>query len=474
MAETVMGTVDGDIDSLAIEAVGERLTPALTLLWSREEPRRAGEVLIVPAGRARTFGREDTPGAALAPGRLELVQQRPGRNDSRGEPASPKVSRDQLRLQRRGGELQLERLGRRALLVNGQPQERCTLRPGDLLEVERQLLFLVELRPPTLPEVPGRYRFGRPDADGIVGESPAAWDLRHKLAACAQTRGHVLIQGESGAGKELAARAIHRQSGAEGPLVARNAASFPEGLLDAELFGNRRSYPNAGMPERAGAIGEADGGTLFLDEIGEISHAMQAHLLRVLDEGEYQRLGEDHARVSRFRAVGATNRPLESLKHDFQARFPRRLRLPGLNERRADIPLLAAHLLRGLHETNPGLFPEGPPPLHPRLVTGLVLRRYSTHVRELSQLLWQAVERWQSQGGKYLDLELQAELPEAPPPRRDAEDISREEILAAYRRFGGVQARVPEFLGLQSRFQLARLEKRLGITAEDKAAAVEG
>ena len=239
--------------------------------------------------------------------------------------------------------------------------------------------------------------------------------------------------------------------------------------MDAELFGHTRNYPNAGMPERSGAVGEANGGTLFLDEIGEVSHAMQAHLLRVLDAGEYQRLGEDQARTSRFRAVGATNRSLDSLKHDFQARFARRLRVPGLNERRADVPLLAEHLLRQIDAGNPGLFPQGAPRLHPRLVTGLVMRRYSTHVRELQQLLWQAIEAWQATGqGKYLDLELEPALPEAPAELRDPGELSREDILEAYRRFGGVQARVPEFLGLKDRFQLLRLEKKLGITKADK------
>lgn len=98
--------------------------------------------------------------------------------------------------------------------------------------------------------------------------------------------------------------------------MARNAATLPEGLLDAELFGNIKNYPNPGTPERAGLVGEADGSTLFLDEIGEISQVAQAHLLRVLDDGEYHRLGEAKARKSHLRLISATNR-LESVEKNY-------------------------------------------------------------------------------------------------------------------------------------------------------------
>ena len=117
-----------------------------------------------------------------------------------------------------------------------------------------------------------------------------------------------MLLGETGTGKELAARAVHRFSTrADRPLVARNAATMPAGLIDAELFGNARNYPNPGMAERPGLVGQADGGFLFLDEIGELPSELQAHLLRVLDAGgEYQRLGESRVRRSDFRLLAAT------------------------------------------------------------------------------------------------------------------------------------------------------------------------
>src|SRR5262249_46286359 len=155
----------------------------------------------------------------------------------------------------------------------------------------------------------GGFPFGRADADGFVGESPAAWDLRDRLAFIGPQAGHVLLVGESGVGKELAARALHARSRrSRRPLVSRNAATLPEALIDAELFGHARDYPNAGMPERAGLVGEADGGTLFLDEIGELPEARQAHLLRLLDGGEYQRLGDPRVRRADVRFIAATNR----------------------------------------------------------------------------------------------------------------------------------------------------------------------
>src|SRR5262249_8174942 len=139
--------------------------------------------------------------------------------------------------------------------------------------------------------------FGMGDRFGIVGESAAAWHLRAAIAFVAAQSAHVLITGASGTGKELVARAIHAASErAARPMVARSAGTFPETLVDAELFGSARGYPNAGMPERTGLFGEADGSTLFFDEIGEVPESLQSHLLRVLDSGEYHRLGESRQR----------------------------------------------------------------------------------------------------------------------------------------------------------------------------------
>jgi transcriptional regulator with GAF, ATPase, and Fis domain len=264
------------------------------------------------------------------------------------------------------------------------------------------MLLLCARRPLMVSGTTGSYagfRFGEPDRFGIVGESTAIWRLRQELAAVAPRAGHVLLRGQSGVGKELAARAIHELSGrSQKPLVARNAATFPESLVDAELFGNRRDYPNKGMPERPGVIGQADGSTLFLDEIAELSQGLQAHLLRVLDGGDYQRLGESVSRTANLRLIAATNRAKSELRSDFLARFTFQVELPDLDARREDIPLLARFLIRRMATTDPAierrvaaLDSAGQNLLSLELCKQIVERSYSTNVRELDRLLWQSV-----------------------------------------------------------------------------------
>jgi len=185
----------------------------------------------------------------------------------------------------------------------------------------------------------------------VARESPAAWALRGRLIFVADRKGHVLVHGPSGAGKELVARAVHQCSPRTSKTyISRNAATLPVTLLDAELFGNARNYPNPGMPQRTGLVGEADGGTLFLDEFAELPIEAQAHMLRVLDQGEYTRLGEARPRVADIRLLAATNRPLEQFVAEgrFRADLYYRLKvlaleMPRLARRGDDVTLLANH-----------------------------------------------------------------------------------------------------------------------------------
>ncbi len=187
----------------------------------------------------------------------------------------------------------------------------------------------------------------------LVGESKAMSELLRQLDKVADTKVTVLIEGETGSGKELVASALHERSRRRDKLfVAQNCAAFPEQLLESELFGHKRGAFTGAGEDRKGLFEVADGGTLFLDEIGEMPLGLQAKLLRVLQEGEIRPLGSNQVRQVNVRIVTATNRTLEDevaagrFRQDLFYRlkvFP--IRVPSLRERREDIPTLAAHFL---------------------------------------------------------------------------------------------------------------------------------
>jgi transcriptional regulator with AAA-type ATPase domain len=439
----------------------------LVVVWASEDHDRLGEVMFPEDGGV--FGRgpiEDEDGER----RVGLIRQEPQKN-LRGAPLeSPFLSRRALDLRDTGDAIEVEALGKKALRVGDAEMRSATIREGDLFELDGLYSFYCTRRPTFLPDMPGatsaaRSRFGRADDHGIVGESPAAWSLRASVAFFAKRNAHVLVTGPSGTGKELVAQAIHRLSSrGKKELVSRNAATFPSGLIDAELFGNLANYPNAGMPERPGIIGQADGSTLFLDEIGELPTDLQAHLLRVLDSGEYQRLGESKKRIADFRLVAATNRAVEELKEDVAARLGLRVHLPGLDERREDIPLLARHLLvraaaRDSH-LKERFFAADEPRVDADLARALVLHDYATHVRELEGILWKSAST--SRGDTLeltKDVAKMVRVVTRPPPR----ELSAKDIEAALAKHGGVKDKAWRELGLASRHALHRLMKKLNV-----------
>ena len=282
--------------------------PALVIAWSAVQPERVGEVAFVPLdGSARLLGRgpqlEDDQHS-----RLFFSPQRPAEIHRGAELLGPSISRRQALLAIAEGKILVTKTGSCPMKINGTGVTEGQLGDGDTLTLQDQLVLLCVRRPltiaPTQSYPKGRAgRFGAPDADGIVGESPAMWKLRDDIAFLSRADGHVLVLGESGVGKEITAHAIHGLcERASNPIVARSAATIPDTLIDAELFGNVGNYPNPGMQDRPGLIGEADGSTLFLDEIGELPPPLQARLLRVLDsEGEYSRLGEARSRKADIR-----------------------------------------------------------------------------------------------------------------------------------------------------------------------------
>src|SRR5690349_19196341 len=196
-----------------------------------------------------------------------------------------------------------------------------------------------------------RYRL-----DSIIGRSRVMRDLFQLLEPVAATSSTVLVTGETGTGKELAARAIHHNSPRRhNRFVALNCSAIPETLLEAELFGHVRGAFTGAVANRQGRLEQAHKGTLFLDEVGTMSPALQAKLLRVLQEREFERVGDGHTIKVDVRIVAATHSDLQKMVAEGSFREDLFYRLnvipvyvPSLRERREDIPLLAQHFLQKL------------------------------------------------------------------------------------------------------------------------------
>ncbi|HYD74613.1 nitrogen regulation protein NR(I) [Ramlibacter sp.] len=191
-------------------------------------------------------------------------------------------------------------------------------------------------------------------APEMLGQAPAMQDVFRAIGRLSQSNVTVLVTGESGSGKELVARALHRHSPrADGPFVAINTAAIPKDLLESELFGHERGAFTGAQALRRGRFEQAEGGTLFLDEIGDMPFDLQTRLLRVLSDGHFYRVGGHSPVKANVRVIAATHQDLEQRVRDGAFRedlFHRlnviRLRLPALRERREDIPMLARHFLQ--------------------------------------------------------------------------------------------------------------------------------
>lgn len=192
----------------------------------------------------------------------------------------------------------------------------------------------------------------------IVGNSPAILQIIEKIKVVAPTDANVMIYGESGTGKELIARAIHQSSHRkQHPLIRVNCAAIPSELFESEFFGHVKGAFTGAVRDRAGRFELADQGTLFLDEIGEIPLELQSKLLRVLQEGTFERIGEEKTRHVDVRIIAATNRKLKeevklkNFREDLYFRlnvFP--IHSPALRERKQDIPLLVSHFTKLISE----------------------------------------------------------------------------------------------------------------------------
>ena len=304
--------------------------------------------------------------------------------------------------------LRAERELRQTLMENARLRE----------ELERERDYLRE-------EVKVSMNLGR-----IVGTSKALQRMLRRVEAVADTPASVLVQGESGVGKELVAHAIHAQSPrAEGPLVKVNCASIPKELFESEFFGHVKGAFTGAQRDRVGRFQLADGGTLFLDEVGEIPLELQGKLLRVLQESEFERVGDDITRSVDVRVVAATNRDLEAeivggrFREDLFYRlsvFP--VEVPPLRERDDDVIQLAQHFLeKTLREF-------GREPMALTKAQAEELRRYDWpgNIRELKNVIERAVIL---SPGKQLRLDLSMPDAAAPAPTSRNDVAAGERIL---------------------------------------------
>ena len=312
----------------------------------------------------------------------------------------------------------------------------------------------------------------------MVVASPQMRDVVDVATRVAQSRATVLVQGESGTGKECIAALLHKRSGrADGPFIKLNCAAVPEALLESELFGHEAGAFTGAGRRREGRFELADGGTLFLDEVGETSSAMQAKLLRVLQEGEFERVGGGETVKVDVRVVAATNRDLEREVEAgrFRADLLYRLNvvpvtLPPLRERREDIVPLARHFLRaGLRFT-------------PAAEAELTSWEWPGNVRELQNMVQRvelmvdgdevdrgAVRRWLEPSLPAVD-EPTYVLPAADPlgalVGRSLAEVERELIQRTLARCEGNRKQTAETLGIGVRTLFNKLK------ASDAATAV--
>lgn len=306
----------------------------------------------------------------------------------------------------------------------------------------------------------------------IVGQSPAVRRLHELVARVAPTRSTVLIEGETGTGKELVARAIHAASPRRQALfVAVNCAALSEGILESELFGHRKGAFTGALSDRKGLFEVADGGTIFLDEVSETSGALQAKLLRVLQEGEVRPVGDVRPRRVDVRVIAATNRRLADevaagrFRSDLYYRlcvFP--IAVPPLRERREDIPILARHFLRRLARE------VGKPvgDLTADALDALMQYPFPGNVRELRNEIERAILL--ADPGAPIGDDLLSEALQARPGsngdggllQRRTEEFERQQLLAALERHNGVKMRVAEEMGMTYRGLMKKL-RRLGL-----------
>ena len=323
------------------------------------------------------------------------------------------------------------------------------------LDVEKEKEKLTEERDTLRRTVRNRHGF-----DNMVGHSAAMRRIFEQIRMVSKWTTTVLIRGETGTGKELIANAIHYNSPrSRGPYVRLNCASLPENLLETELFGHEKGAFTGAVGARKGRFETADGGTLFLDEIGEISPAFQAKLLRVLQEGELERIGGNRTLKVDVRVIAATHRDLEAavVAGHFREDLYYRLNVmsiqpPPLRQRMEDLPEIMRHLLVRI-----GAAQGRSLSLTPAAQKRLAQHSWPGNIRELENCLERSAVM--SESGE-IDVDLvridrvrDSAAPPAPLPSAagELEGDERSRVIAALEQAGWVQAKAARLLGLTPR-----------------------
>jgi len=311
----------------------------------------------------------------------------------------------------------------------------------------------------------------------IIGQSVAVKALRQQLKLMAGTNGRVLIYGESGVGKELVARAIHRSSQrADGPFVEVNCAAIPEDQIESELFGHRRTGLDGTLDHKIGKLQKAHGGTFFLDEVGDMSLKTQAKLLRALDEHRFEPIGAPHSIQVDARVIAATNKNLEREieRGNFREDLFYRLNVipftvPPLRDRAEDIPHLASHFLNEYAIA----YGRKPKELSDEAIEALRDYTWPGNVRELRNLMERLIILHPQRRIEVRHLSLDSGRKQAA-PKSDGfttlhevkEAAERDYILKKLDETNGNVTRASELLGLE-RSNLYRKMKALGIASKD-------
>jgi transcriptional regulator with PAS, ATPase and Fis domain len=424
-------------------SAGEAHNPGLIIVH-HPEPRYIGATTVLQPRQRLLLGRENE---GFVPGALD----------------DERVSREHAILRRQGALLQVsDQDSRNGTWVNGKRVETQQLFPGDVLGIGKTLLLVEDIDPKRLHRPHPRMK----------GTSAALGKMLERIELVARHDLMVLVLGESGVGKELAAHEVHLRSGRRGKMVSINCATLPESLVQSELFGHARGAFSGADRARRGLVEEARGGTLFLDEIGEASPLLQANLLRVLDVREVRAVGTDEVRKVDVRFVAATNRELVAevkagrFREDLYSRMNRAVvQLPPLRQRREDILPLARYFVEN--------FAKKSMPISEALALELLLHDWPGNARTLEGVMQRLVIEaeadildmppWLAE-----ELALHArQIPEADEALTvDKAKLDREALSALLRKHGGNVSAVATELSV-SRNTLYRWLKREELRPEE-------